>query len=404
VPVPSEYADDYAALPALLRVLLDAELSAGNTIVEVGHSHPAPPAGCYFKLARKVTTRARSSGDGLDFHERSNSLYSGVFTDERRFHFLLEPPDPPPPEVDMDARRAELAPRPEPHGRPSERDVETARTLAAAAHVERVRVTPSAPADAHAHGSPHAAHAALHTDTPTGCRSELHFRDVRPPHEVRAALEGRLVVLFTCASNTEELRCRARAHVVGAHHDFELRYVAALPDEHAYSLRIDVSWAHSAPTNHDYFRRSTPGWLSLWTRDLCAAPPPSPAENSHERYRAAASAAARAEAHLTTVAAIQTAILDGLRRGGSYADSHKEGGTHIWWAHDRFVRVDHGDDPATNSYTELAPFLSMLRGFCQFELSRHAGKEPRTERDEWLLILRLMRPSRQGDTTAAPSS
>ena len=398
--VPSEYADDYATLPAVLRVLLDAELVAGNTIVEVGHSHPAPPAGCYFKLARKISTRARSSGDGLDFHERSSSLYSGVFTDERRFHFLLEPPDPPPPEIDMDARRAELAPRPEPFARAAERETAALETHAAATGAEHARAAarasmraPTSVSHTSTNASPNASSAALRTDSPTGCRLELHFRDVRPPHDVRAAFEGRLVVLFTSAPATDELCYRARAHVVGAHHDFELRYVAALPDEHAYSLCIDVSWAHMAPTNHDYFRKSTAGWLSLWTRDLRAAPPPSPAENSRERYLAAATAAAHAESHLTSVAAIQAAILAGLRRGGSYANSHKEGGTHIRWHHDRFVRIDHGDDAATNAYTDDAQFLTMLRGFCQFELARHAGREPRSERDEWLLVLRLMRPS-----------
>jgi len=96
---------DYDALPPELRALLDAELAAGNEIAEVGPSFPAPPAGAYFKLAKKVTTRPRKAGKGLRFRDVNSSLYSGEFGDERKFYFILEPPGPPPPEPDMNAIR-----------------------------------------------------------------------------------------------------------------------------------------------------------------------------------------------------------------------------------------------------------------------------------------------------------
>ncbi len=96
------------SLPPVLRALLDAELAAGNTITEVGHTHPAPPVGAYFKLARPVSTRPRESGGGLQFYERNSSQYSGEFTDAKRFFWILEPPLPPPPEPDMDAIRAAM--------------------------------------------------------------------------------------------------------------------------------------------------------------------------------------------------------------------------------------------------------------------------------------------------------
>lgn len=110
--IPAEYRQDFEAMPLVLRELLQAELNAGNTIVEVGHSHPAVPAGAYFKLANPISTRARASGDGITFYERNSSIYSGEFTDEKRFFFVLEPPLPPPPDVDMDAIRASIAPSP----------------------------------------------------------------------------------------------------------------------------------------------------------------------------------------------------------------------------------------------------------------------------------------------------
>lgn len=109
--LPSEHRADYDSLPPELRVLLDAELAAGNEVVEVGHSHPAPPVGCWFMLARRVTTRPRESQDGLSFYERNSSSHSGEFHTEKRHHFILEAPLPPPEPIDMDAAREAAAAR-----------------------------------------------------------------------------------------------------------------------------------------------------------------------------------------------------------------------------------------------------------------------------------------------------
>ena len=83
---------ELAKFPVALRTLIETELASGNSIVEIGHSFPAPPAGAYIKLASIVSTRARDNGDGLSFYDRNNSSYSGEFTDAKRFYFVLEPP------------------------------------------------------------------------------------------------------------------------------------------------------------------------------------------------------------------------------------------------------------------------------------------------------------------------
>lgn len=106
-----------AEFPPELRALIDAELAAGNEIVEISSTFPAPPAGACARLERRVTTRPRASGDGLSFYDRNTSIYSGEFADARRLYFVVEPPHPPPPEPDMDAIRAELRAR---HGVPEE--------------------------------------------------------------------------------------------------------------------------------------------------------------------------------------------------------------------------------------------------------------------------------------------
>lgn len=115
--VPVEFRKDADLLSPPLRQLLEAELAAGNAIIDVGHSHPAAPVGVYFKLAGPVTTtpRERQRSDGLKFYERNSSLYSGEFTDATGFCYILEAPLPPPGYPDMDAiREAANAPRPKP--------------------------------------------------------------------------------------------------------------------------------------------------------------------------------------------------------------------------------------------------------------------------------------------------
>ncbi len=117
--IPEEFREVVESLPPVLRALLDAELAAGNEIAEVGHSFPAPPVGAYIKLARPVTTRPRAAGGGLKFRDFKSSIYSGEFTDERGFFFIVEPPAPPPTEPDMDAIRAGKVSRPAPLSKPT---------------------------------------------------------------------------------------------------------------------------------------------------------------------------------------------------------------------------------------------------------------------------------------------
>lgn len=106
-----EFRGDVARLPLPLRRLLDDELAAGNSILSVGHSHPAPPIGAFIMLAQPVTTRARKSDEELRFIERNSSIYRGEFSDGDRNFFILEAPGAAPDEPDMDAIRAGVHPQ-----------------------------------------------------------------------------------------------------------------------------------------------------------------------------------------------------------------------------------------------------------------------------------------------------
>jgi hypothetical protein len=110
---------ELAGFPAPLRALVEAELQAGNTVVELGHGFPAAPCGAYLKLGRLVTTRPRESAGDLVFYERNMPGYSGEFTHAARHFFVLEPPHPPEPPPDMDAIRAGLSRGSRPAAKPA---------------------------------------------------------------------------------------------------------------------------------------------------------------------------------------------------------------------------------------------------------------------------------------------
>ena len=374
-------------MPTALRQLLEAELAAGNSIVEVGHSFPAPPAGAYFKLANKVSTRPRASGDSVVFYERNSSTYSGEFTDVKRFFFILEPPNPPPPEPDMDAIRKSLEPKPDPLTRLAQRPAGSSVEIAIG---ESASASEEAEVQERVSHAPKLRRCLISTETATGAKRILHFQDKRPPHEVQFALERELMTLFAGAMDNGKLCLLAKGNVNGARYCFELRFEAALFFKNSYSLRVEGSWAEHAPTHHDYYRKTSDSWFSLWTRDLMAANPPEAGEGSPERYLKLAEAALKAEAHLDSVAAIQHAIVTELKRGGSYGTSHKEGGTNIFWRGGKFVRSDYGDYPDHKEFRDEAEFLKMLRQFCHWDVTRTAGKGQLSDYDIWKLILRRL--------------
>lgn len=380
-----ELTQELNTFPPALRALIDAELAAGNSIVEVGHSFPAPPVGAYVKLANKVSTRARASGDGLGFYERSGSSYSGEFTDAKRFHFVLEPPNPPPAYPDMDAIRRAANPEPA-AGVTLMPEGESAQALIRRVKTPRLRAIKAALGM-----STQPTGVELLNQSATGVTRILHFRDPRPPQEIQFGLERSLMFLFTAAMEDGRFVLRGQTTQVGANYSFELRFDAALPRNNYYTLKVEASWPKEPVDNHDYFRKSAEGWFKFWTRDFGAAHPPAADEGSPIRYQKLCDAARDAEAHLDSVSAIQQAIVAAMKAGGSFATSHKEGGTTLRWIERRFVRSDYGDNPDGQIYSSEAEFLIALRKFYDWETSKsyYPGKAP--DLAAWKLILRLLR-------------
>ena len=371
-----EQETELARFPLALRTLVETELAAGNAIIEVGHSFPAPPAGAYVKLANNVSTRARDDGDGLSFYERNSSSYSGEFTDAKRFYFVLEPPNPPPAELDMDAVRKSLAPKPSlPEG-----DLRTN-----SFKYERNAYLPK-----QLQVDWDSSQAFSLEESSTSATRLLQFRDKRPPHEVQFALERSIRTLFTPAMEDGKLCLRAKANVVAAVYDLLLRFETALPEWNCYSLRMHVSWGELSVDNFDYYRKTSGSWFESWTSDFIPANRPLPNEGSEERYRQLCVEALNAEKHVDSVAAIQLAIIAAVKEGARYYDSHKEGGTNIYWERDRFVRSDYGDYPNERHFTDESEFLKMLYQFCHWQATSHSDKDQLSDIDTWRLILRRM--------------
>jgi hypothetical protein len=102
---------EIATFPDSLRTLIVAELEAGNRIVELARTFPAPRGGAFVRLEKPVSTRPRASSPGVRFREWNSLSYAGEFTDETRRCFVLEPPHPPAIEKNMDSIREESAAR-----------------------------------------------------------------------------------------------------------------------------------------------------------------------------------------------------------------------------------------------------------------------------------------------------
>jgi hypothetical protein len=381
----AEQQKELAKFPSALRALIDAELAAGNAIAAIEHGFPAAPCGASVKLAKAVSAANRKSTSAVKFYERNNSSYAGEFTTAERHFFVLEPPLPPPPEPDMDAIRKALEPKPDPIAKLAERKTGDYLPTAVGQALAASRA-----ANPRSHGAANVPPAFTNTETATGWTRVLHFSDRRPPHVLQFWLERELTTLFVARMDGQQLQMTATAHVNGARYDFELRYVAALKRANHFSLRTEASWADSDKSYHDYFRKTSDSWFQMWTRELQSATPPDLKENLVERYELECTATLEAQQRLDSVAAVQRAIVEGVKAGGTYGTSHKEGGTNIYWRVDRYVRSDYGDYPDLKNYMSDAEFLQMLWNFCQSEATRHAGKQGLSELDTWKLILRRM--------------
>ncbi len=383
-----EQQKEFAKFPAPLRGLVEAELAAGNTIAAIENGFPAAPCGASIKLANAVSEANRKSTSEVKFYERNTSSYCGEFTTAERHFFVLEPPLPPPPYPDMDAIRKAHEPKPDPLAKLAQREPGTGIQFSPLASRNRRGETKTSTAQNTE--APKAPPHFTNTESATGWTRVLHFEDKRPPHLVQFNLERELMVLFVASMDGSELRMNATADVNGARYDFEVRFLAALKSNYHYSLRTEASWADADQKHHDYFRKMSDSWFQMWTRELRSATPPDMSKNLVERYQKESAATLLAQQQLNSVEAVQRAIIDGMKRGGTYATSHKEGGTNIYWRVDRYVRSDYGDYPDLKNYMSDAEFLQMLWNFCQFEVKRHAGKQGLSELDAWKLILRRM--------------
>lgn len=220
----------------------------------------------------------------------------------------------------------------------------------------------------------------------------LHFRDARPPHAIQCDLERDHMVLLRPAMENGRLQYSIESRINGTSYRILLRYEAAFENTHCYTLFIEISWQDQPATAHDYHARSSAGWLDLWLSRYTPSNPAPASGRSEQRYRDTVAEAVAFEHHLVDVPAVQQAILQGLRDGGRFSTSHKEGGTRILYSNGAYVRSDYGDNISDERYADETTFLTALRQFYDWQTSRATYPEKVDELTAWKLILRLLEP------------
>ncbi|MBL9172877.1 MAG: hypothetical protein JNL10_05025 [Verrucomicrobiales bacterium] len=218
----------------------------------------------------------------------------------------------------------------------------------------------------------------------------LHFRDPRSPSEIRQAFERDTLVLWAVKCVGRELRMNAETQVEGVRFQLELRFLAATRLENFYSLEAVGCWDRTDRANFDHQRHRAEGWFQGWTRELREIAPPFPGEPYSEHYGERCEVALSHSGNLRKVADVQRAILEGMRRGGTFGRVHKEGGTSIFWRRGRFVRLDYGDNPGRIEFADEVSFLRMLWEFHEWKVRPSASSVALQEFDAWTVILRQM--------------
>lgn len=213
--------------------------------------------------------------------------------------------------------------------------------------------------------------------------TEVYFEDRRSPQEIQCQLERTLMTLLEATAG-EQLRYAGTLRMGDVTYDVRLCFEAAMAEANAYTLRMEATWPDPR------WESSAVTWLDHWMRGFAPADRATSGTNSPERYQALAQAALRAEAHLTDVAAVQRAIVEAMRRGGTYGTAHKEGGTNIRFRAGVFVRADYGESERVEQFTTEEAFLKFLRRFFDYEVSRHCEPAKPAEYVAWKLLFRLL--------------
>lgn len=221
----------------------------------------------------------------------------------------------------------------------------------------------------------------------------IYFRDQRPPDLVQHELERRMMLLLEPADAGGQLTFSARGVTNGSAFAVRLTLIEAGMVSNDYVLEFEGEDLSPDPSGKG---RPLDGWLDFWCRDFTptattSITPASPISSTPRQQRLVEQALS-AEAHLADVPAIQQLIVESLRAGARFATSHKEGGTSIFWRGGRFIRVEEGECPSTDTFADEVIFLAFLRRHFHHTVSRTMPQI--TEYQEWKLILRLMLPAR----------
>ena len=230
-----------------------------------------------------------------------------------------------------------------------------------------------------------------------------HFWHAGDPLEVK-----RLVEKMTCAlmerdrSDTLQLRYHGSTHSCGDPRETTLVLEAIAGSRKRYGLTVQLGTARKW-SSEAAFLQQVERTFAFWCSKLDLRPDttgsdmPSAKDYAEcwQRSIVQEEAMARQVEDPAPIAALQREVLDGLRAGMVFFTAHKEGGTHLKFDGQLFIRADYGEEPNTYAtYTHEADMLACLRTFFDWDARRDWYPHHPPEQLVWQYIRSQLRPGR----------
>ena len=207
------------------------------------------------------------------------------------------------------------------------------------------------------------------------------------------------ILLKRDAADTEHLSY-CGVSTTGDHtRSLRLRFEAVIQGRNLYSLWVGAS-APRKWTTEESFLKTARRTLEFWSGKL-TIPTSDTAwqDNLPTLYQQRKSDALDAEAEAAvpldeslSIKALQQEILAAMRSGMIFFTANKEGGTHLKFDGESFLRSDYGEDPRVEKFATDAEMLVCLRKFFDWDSRRNVHPHLPPEREVWQYIrTRLMK-------------
>jgi hypothetical protein len=214
------------------------------------------------------------------------------------------------------------------------------------------------------------------------------------PHAVKYAIEKLTGTLLQRDPHEQHGLVYTGTSGGGDAREVSLRFEAVVGHRKLYRLALTLrsprKWVRE-----DAHLQSVERIFSFWCGKLDrAAAGTDPARGSSDAFEACRreslaleEAASRVVEDPAPVHALQREVMDALRNGMGFFTANKEGGSHLFFNGQVFVRSDYGDEPNIyETYADEAGMAACLRQFYDWEARRGHYPHMPPEREVWMYI------------------